>query len=137
MTPPNLMQPPPPFSVDQFARFWAAPDVARVAPAMFAENVVGDWPGDPEPVRGFRAYQARVGALLDLVPDLTLEVAEHATNGNLIFIRWIARGTGADGPFELTGMDRIRTEDGRVKENIIRYDPVALEAAIGPVRKAA
>jgi hypothetical protein len=60
MAPPDLMQPPPPFSVDQFAR-----------------------------------------------------------------------GTGADGPLELTGMDRIRTEDGRVKENIIRYDTAALEAAVG------
>ena len=131
------MQPPPPFSVDQFARFWAAPDAALVARAMFADDVVGDWPGDREPVRGFRPYRARIGALLDVVPDLTLEVAEHATNGNLIFIRWIARGTGADGPFELTGMDRIRTENGRVKENIIRYDPAALEAAIGPLRTAA
>jgi SnoaL-like protein len=131
MTPPNLMKPPPPFSVDQFARFWAAPDVALVVPAMFAEDVVGDWPGDPEPVRGFAAYKARIAQLLDAVPDLTLEVADHATNGNLIFIRWIARGTGADGPFELTGMDRIRIEDGRVKENIIRYDTAALEAAVG------
>jgi ketosteroid isomerase-like protein len=137
MTPPNLTQPPPPFSVDQFARFWAAPDVALVAPAMFAEDVVGDWPGDPEPVRGFASYRARIGQLLDAVPDLTLEVAEHATNGNLIFIRWIARGTGAGGPFELTGMDRIRTEDGRVKENIIRYDTAAMEAAIGARRAAA
>ena len=131
MTPPNLMQPPPPFSVDQFARFWAAPDVALVAPAMFAEDVVGDWPGDPELVRGFAAYRARIARLLEAVPDLTLEVAEHATNGNLIFIRWIARGTGADGAFEVTGMDRIRTEDGRVKENIIRYDTAALEATVG------
>ena len=98
---------------------------------MFAEDVVGDWPGDPEPVRGFAAYRARIARLLDAVPDLTLEVAEHATNGNLIFIRWIARGTGADGAFEVTGMDRIRTEDGRVKENIIRYDTAALEATVG------
>jgi ketosteroid isomerase-like protein len=137
MTPPNLTQPPPPFSVDQFARFWAAPDVALVAPAMFAEDVVGDWPGDPELVRGFASYRARIEQLLDAVPDLTLEVAEHATNGNLIFILWIARGTGAGGPFELTGMDRIRTEDGRVKENIIRYDTAAMEAAIGARRAAA
>ena len=96
---------------------------------MFADDVVGDWPRDPEPVRGFAAYKARIAQLLDAVPDLTLEVAEHATNGNLIFIRWIARGTGAEGPFELTGLDRIRTEGGRVKENIIRYDTFAMEGA--------
>jgi hypothetical protein len=34
-------------------------------------------------------------------------------------------------------MDRIRTEDGRVKENIIRYDTAAMEAAIGARRAAA
>jgi SnoaL-like domain len=131
MTPPNLTSPPPAFGVDQFAAFWAAPDVGFVAEALFTPDVVGDWPGDREPVRGFVAYRERIAQLLEQVPDLTLEVADHATNGNLIFIRWIARGTGADGPFELSGMDRIRTENGRVAENIIRYDTAALSAAIG------
>ena len=65
MTPPNLISPPPPFTVDQFARFWAAPDSALIVGEMFTPDVVGDWPGDPEPVRGFAAYRARVARLLE------------------------------------------------------------------------
>ena len=129
MTPPNLTSPPPHFTVDQFARFWAAPDASLIVGEMFTPDVVGAWPGDPEPVRGLAAYRARVAQLLERVPDLTLEVAEHASNGPYLFIRWNARGTGPDGPFETTGIDRIRIENGRVAENIIRFDPAALPAA--------
>src|SRR4051812_50087405 len=53
MAPPNLTSPPPPFTVDQFARFWAAPDTSLIVAEMFAPDVVGDWPGDSEPARGF------------------------------------------------------------------------------------
>lgn len=134
MTPPNLTSPPPPsevrFSIDHFAAFWSDPDSALVAQVV-APDVVGDWPGDPEPVRGVDAYTERIAEVLRLVPDLRLEVAEHASNGEFLFVRWIAHGTGAAGPFELSGMDRIRVRDGRVTENIIRYDTAAFEAAVG------
>jgi hypothetical protein len=115
------------FSVDAFAAWWAKPDLST-ARAALAPDIVGDWPGQPELVRGVDAYVERIAELLDLVPDLHLEVAEHAVNGQFLFIRWIAHGTGAKGPFELTGIDRIRVgDDGRVKENIIRFDRSLLD----------
>src|SRR3954468_7928707 len=118
MTPPNLPSTPAPSTVDQFARFWAAPDASLVVGQMFTPDVVGDWPGDSESVRGLAAYRARVASLLEQIPDLRLEVAEHASNGPYLFIRWIARGTGPEGAFEIIGIDRIRIENGRVAENI-------------------
>jgi hypothetical protein len=112
----------PGWNVEQFARFWANPDPELVRHGV-APDVVADWPGDPQPVRGAAAYADRIAQVLERVPDIRLDVAEHATNGEFIFIRWIGRGTGASGPFELSGIDRIRVEQGLVKENIIRYDP--------------
>jgi hypothetical protein len=115
------------FNVETFAAFWANPSADLVSPAVISEDVVGDWPGMDEPVRGIDAYRAVIGEVLELIPDFHMEVAEHATNGEHIFIRWIAHGTTPDGPLDLTGIDRIEVgSDGRVVENIIRFDPRVL-----------
>jgi hypothetical protein len=45
----------PRFSAELFAAFWAAPDMSR-GMDILAEDIVGYWPGDTEPVRGFTAY---------------------------------------------------------------------------------
>jgi hypothetical protein len=119
-----------PPTVQGFAAFWANPNPAVLPPAL-AHDVVGYFPGDPEPVRGVADYVARIGMFLDLLPDLRLEVAEYATNRDLTFIRWIARATGANGRIEFSGMDRIRVQDGLVKENIVVFDTAQFNALIG------
>jgi SnoaL-like domain len=116
--------------VEGFARFWANPD-PKVLPPLLAEGVVGHFPGEPEPVRGRDAYVAKIAQFLELVPDLRLEVAEHATNGEFHFIRWIARATGAKDPIELSGIDRIRVHDGLVTENCVVFDTARFAALIG------
>jgi ketosteroid isomerase-like protein len=116
--------------VEGFARFWANPD-PKVLPPLLAEDVVGHFPGEPEPVRGRDAYVAKIAQFLQLLPDLRLEVAEHATNGEFHFIRWIARATGAKGPLQLTGIDRIRVHDGLVTENYVVFDTARFAALIG------
>lgn len=110
----------PAFTVEHWAAFWASPDPERAV--LITDDVIGDWPGDDEPVRGAAAYRARIKQAMDEIPGLWLEVLEHATNGEFIFIRWRAHGTGVAGPLEIDGFDRFLIEDGRVKENIIRYD---------------
>lgn len=102
--------------VEGFARFWANPNPALLPP-LLAEDVVGHFPGEPAPIRGRDAYVAKITQFLELLPDLRLEVAEYATNGEHHFIRWIARATGAKGPFEFSGIDRIRVRGGLVAEN--------------------
>ena len=117
------------WSVDGFAAFWANPRPEHVPP-LLTEDVVGIWPGE-EPVRGREAYTQVLADLLERLPDLRLEVAEHATNGDVTFVRWIMHATGAHGPFELSGVDRIRLRDGLVCENVIRLDRGEFEERSG------
>ncbi len=115
--------------VEGFARFWANPNPA-VLPPLLAEDVVGHFSGDPMPVCGRDAYVAKITQFLELLPDLRLEVAEHATNGEFHFIRWIARATGAKGPLEMSGIDRIRVTNGLVKENYVVFDTARFASLI-------
>lgn len=121
---------PPGWSVERFAEFWADPDAADV-PALVTEDVTGWWPGAETPVRGVEAYTRALADILALLPDMRLRVAEHASNGEHVFVRWILRATGRNGPFELSGIDRIRMREGRVAENIIRFDTAHLRRLAG------
>ena len=109
------------WSVDGFRRFWASPD-ATLVPAVLTADVVGHWPGRPEPARGVAEYTDVIAALIRLLPDLKLEVAEHATNGDVVFVSWVMHATGKHGPMQMSGIDRIRLRDGLVAENLIRFD---------------
>ena len=121
---------PPGWSVERFAEFWSNPAAADV-PDLVTDGVVGWWPGADQPVRGVEAYTQALADLLALLPDMRLRVAEHAANGDMVFVRWIMRATGRNGPFEISGIDRIRMQDGRVAENIIRFDTAHLRRLAG------
>jgi SnoaL-like domain len=121
----------PKFSAEMFATFWAAPDLSRGL-NILADDIIGYWPGDTEPVRGIEAYTAKIAELLDAAPDLHLDVVDSATvsgaaaGEELVFVHYIGEGTGPDGPFRIRGIDRVRTRNGIVVENVIRYEPVFL-----------
>lgn len=121
------------WSAGRFAAFWARPDVALV-PGALAPDVAGYWPGDSGPVRGIEQYTARIAALLAMVPDFRLELAEHAENGDCTFLRWIAHGTWNGHPVEFTGVDRVKTRDGLVVENRIFCDHPLVLALAGHAR---
>jgi hypothetical protein len=130
MTGPNSTTAEKPFTIDTFAEFWAAPELDPDDDNL-AEDVVGYWPGRYGKVSGVEEYVGILAKLLAAVPDLTLAVAEHAESGEYIFVRWIATGTGPEGPFEFTGIDRIKVVNGKVKENYIRFDIAEFEEATG------
>jgi ketosteroid isomerase-like protein len=117
------------FSAEMFAAFWAAPDMSR-GMDILAEDIVGYWPGDTEPVRGFEAYTHKIAELLAVAPDLRLELVDSATAAGavegeeLFFLHYVGHATGPNGPIEIRGIDRVRTRDGIVVENVIRYEPV-------------
>jgi SnoaL-like polyketide cyclase len=111
------------YTHESFAKFWANPKVGIKHNAELAHgDVVGYWPGSDEPVRGLADYTERLEQVLALVPDIQLEVLEHARNGDVMFIRWQATGTGPNGRFEFRGVDRMLIEDGLLKENVILFD---------------
>ena len=126
----SVMEQPRSPMVEGFARFWADPNPA-VLPPLLADDVVSHFPGDAEPVRGRDSYVAKIAQFLQLLPDVRLEVAEYATNGEFHFIRWIARATGAKGPVEMSGIDRIRVQNGLVTENYVVFDTARFAVLIG------
>jgi hypothetical protein len=120
-----------PWSVKTFERFWGAPDPA-VVPGALTDDIVGYWAGRDEPVRGKKDYTACIAALVEEFPGMYLTVAEHASEGEFTFIRWIMHATGEHGPFEFSGIDRVRTrDDGLVAENRIVCDTSAFKALAG------
>jgi hypothetical protein len=72
-----------------------------------------------------------IHALLKNFPDVRLTVAEHAASGDVAFVSWIMRATGSHGPFEIAGIDRLKTRDGRVSENMVVVDTAEFEAKAG------
>lgn len=115
----------PKFSAALWAAFWAAPDPSLLG-GLLAEDIVGHWPGDPRPVRGRTAYVGKIVELVAAMPDLKLQLIDSATvagstvGEELIFLHYT--GSAADGAVTIRGMDRVRTRDGIVVENVIRYD---------------
>jgi hypothetical protein len=118
------------WSVEIFEQFWSNPDPALV-PAALTDDVVGHWPGRDEPVRGRDDYTRCIAAIVEALPGMYMEVAEHARNGDFVFIRWILHASGRHGPFELTGIDRVRVRGPHVAENVIVFDTAAFEARSG------
>jgi hypothetical protein len=124
------------WSVDAFVAFWRKPDVSRVMGSL-TEHVVGYWPRPIGIVRGAGPYVNVIATIMKLCPDFSLRVPEYATSGPYAFIRWIATGTGPDGPFEFTGCDRVQTRNGHVCENYVFCDDPFFErvaAELGTVR---
>ena len=117
------------FSAQMWAAFWAAPDLSR-GMNILADDIVGYWPGDPEPVQGVQAYTEKIAELLAAAPDLRLELVDSATTAGavdgeeLFFLHYVGHATGPNGPIEIRGLDRVRTRNGMVVENVIRYEPV-------------
>ena len=121
----------PRFSAEMSAAFWAAPEMSSGADIL-ADDIVGYWPGETEPVRGLAAYQTKIAELLAAYPDLRLELIDSATvagkadGEELVYLHYVGRATGPDGPFQIRGLDRVRSRNGIVVENVIRYDPAEL-----------
>src|ERR671936_582713 len=109
------------WSVESFAGFWKKPDASRVL-GVLTEDVVGYWPRPIGIVRGPRAYVDVIAAILNVCPDFTVSVAEHAATGDFTFIRWVATGTAPEGRFEFSGVDRVQTRNGHVCANRIYCD---------------
>jgi hypothetical protein len=124
----------PKFSAEMWAAFWAAPAESRIGDIL-ADDIVGYWQGDPKPVWGREAYAGKIAALIAATPDLRLQLIDSATvdgsadGEQLVFLHYTGQGTGPEGPFAIRGLDRVRSRDGMVVENVIRYDQVDIDSA--------
>jgi len=129
-----------PFTIEGWKAAWANPSPERVMtriPLITTPNVAGYWPRTTRPVRGPKEYAQRIVDLLTFIPDFRAELVENATNGDVMFLRWVAIGTGPDGRFEAVGVDRLIVPNGYVAENLILSDhPIfaAVAKRVGDLR---
>ena len=120
----------------QSAHAAAPPPASAPSPALALAGAAAQptdaGPQVTEPVRGLPAYAAKIADLLAAYPDIRLELVDSATvpanaaDEELVFLHYVGQGTGPAGPFEFRGLDRVRTRDGIVVENVVRYDPSEL-----------
>jgi hypothetical protein len=119
------------WTTDLFAEFWAAPDLKYI-PTIITDDVVRLLARrEDRPRQG--GVHAGTGGPAHIAPDLRLEVPEHtmSANGEFGFSRWVMHATGANGPFELDGMDRTRVRDGLVCENYVFFDLAQFQQLVG------
>ena len=93
-----LAETPPrgPFTIEGWKTAWNSPSPERVMariPLITTPDVTGYWPRTTRPVRGPKEYAQRIVDLLAFIPDFRAELVEHATNGDIMFLRWVATGT--------------------------------------------
>jgi len=120
----------PSWSVTAFQLFWAHPR-PHLVPAVLTSDVVGYWPGRDEPVHGRQDYTWCISSIVEALPDIRLTVAEYATHRQYRFVRWVMHATGELGPFEVTGIDRLRLRGGLVAENFVVFDTATFEKRAG------
>ena len=107
------------------------------ADAVFASDCVVHITGVADAIVGVAAWKAFAQGILTAFPDIQFTMKDQIVDGNLVALRWTARGThtGPLGPLPPTGrsisidgllMDRF--ENGRVVERWEQYDqPVMLQ----------
>ena len=93
----------PRFSAQMWAAFWAAPELSQGLDIL-ADDIVGYWPGQQDPVRGLDGYQQKIAELMVAYPDLRLELIDSATvpgdseNEELVFLHYVGTATGPTPP---------------------------------------
>lgn len=119
--------------VDRFQQFWQEPS-ADLVPGLVAPDVVAHWPGVGR-ISGAE-YPEHIGRILELAPDLRLEVTDHAAEGELVFISWHARAKAGETTLEWRGIDRFRLRGDRAVEVLVAYDSAPLTQALGDAASA-
>jgi uncharacterized protein (TIGR02246 family) len=113
---------------EEFARVWAAPR-PELFPPLLQPGAATVWPGVGE-VRA-EDYPEHIGRILELFPDLRLEVVDHAATADGVMIAWRAHATVNGEERAWSGVDRFVLRDGRVAGGEITFDTAVVAEAIG------
>ena len=118
-----------------WAQFWAAPGDASGVHDLVTDEVILNWPGATEPLRGRDAYADRLGAAVQLIPDLTLSVVDFAHRDGLLMLAWEGRGTIGGELRRWPGVDRFRLHGTRSAETTVVFDTGAVVPAVPSPRR--
>ena len=92
-----------------FKRLWDEMD-PEIVKEIVAPDATAFWSGAGQ-FRGSE-YPEQMRQTMSAVPDAKMEVTGHAIELPYLFISWILRGSFADTPLELRGIDRFRLRGG-------------------------
>ena len=115
---------------------WAAAD------SILAADMVMHHPSSPEPVKGSEAVKGFLGAFRAGFPDLNMTVEFAFGQGEMVAVRWRARGTHSASLFgippsgktmNVTGISILRVVDGKVVEDWVAEDTMGLMQQIGVI----
>lgn len=120
--------------VDRFAKVWAAPSVAGLE-TLVRPDVEFIQPLEPT-VRGHEEVARFWNRLFALIPDVTGEIVSWGFGDDAVYIELRMSGTLGGKPVEWVTLDRIRLEDGRVRQRVAYFDPLPLVRSVATRPKA-
>lgn len=116
--------------MQHYMEVWPSFDADRLAEAVDPESTIHH-SGMERPIRGTEEPDY-VRAIKALMPDIKLEVANWAANGDVVFIEYEMTGTLAGQTLNWTGIGRFKLRGERAIDAIGRWDNLDLLAQIDP-----
>jgi SnoaL-like protein len=114
--------------MERYMEIWPSFDADRLEAAVDAEATIHH-SGMKRPIRGAEEPDY-VRAIKALMPDISLEVANWAASGDVVFVEYEMSGTLAGRPLRWTGIGRFELEGERLIDAIGRWDNLDLLAQI-------
>ena len=114
--------------VARFTETWADPSPERLNALLHPQGRLVQ--PLSKPLVGHDEHLAAWKRLFAQFPDLRAEVHDWAGSGELVFIEFTLKATIGGRPYSWPCTDRIRLEDGLVKERIAYFDPLPLVATV-------
>jgi len=115
---------------------------AEVAKQLYAEGAERYDPNQPGPARGAQQIARYVAEVRTGFPDFKLEVKQRVAEGDRLVTQWTCTGTHK-GEFQgisasgkrvnITGVALARIENGKVAEERVYFDRLALLEQLGAV----
>ena len=113
-----------------YMEVWPSFDADRLEEAIDPEATIHH-SGMERPISGAEE-PAYVRATKALMPDIHLEVANWAANGDVVFVEYEVSATLAGRPLNWTGIGRFKLRGARTIDAIGRWDNLELLAQIDP-----
>jgi steroid delta-isomerase-like uncharacterized protein len=113
-----------------------------LADQLLKEDAIGHDPALPEPVKGPEGLKESARGYREAFPDLKLTVDEIVAEGDLVAIRWTARGTHKADLFgvpatgkqaTVTGISIDKYAGGKLVESWTNWDTLGLLQQLGAV----
>jgi hypothetical protein len=116
--------------MQSYMEVWPSFDADRLDEAIDPEATIHH-SGMARPIRGTEEPDY-VRAIRSLIPDISLEVANWAADGDLVFVEYEMSGTLAGRPLRWTGIGRFKLRGERAIDVIGRWDNLELLSQIDP-----